>query len=119
MPPPASGHAGMASGAWKSLAKARFWRRKRERGRVASSTRAGFGGSDPGGYIGPHHPVLGGVPHLHLVAWPDLHPDPTWTAIAGRLRLAFLQVGIRDPWPHVMIANLIALPGLSGRGQRA
>jgi hypothetical protein len=80
---------------------------------------AGFGGSEPGGYIGPHQPVLGGVPHLHVVAWPDLHPDPTWTAIAGRLRLAFLQVGIRDPWTHVMVANLIDEPGLSGPQKKA
>ena len=30
----------------------------------------GAGGSEPGGYLGPRYPNLGGIPHLHVKEWP-------------------------------------------------
>src|ERR1051325_8247267 len=38
----------------------------------------GAGGSEPGGYLGPRFPNLGGIPHLHVKEWPRRHPDPSW-----------------------------------------
>jgi len=76
----------------------------------------GPAGSEPNGdtFIRPAEPVLGGIPHLHLQAWPIRHRDQSWGNLSLYLHLAFWEVGIADPWPHVMVACLNPVPGRPG-----
>ena len=79
----------------------------------------GAGGSEPGGYLGPRFPNLGGIPHLHVKEWPRRHPDPSWSNLTKFVAEGFTQFGVWDPWPHVMIACLNPQPGATGKVDRA
>jgi len=79
----------------------------------------GAGGSEPGGYLGPRFPNLGGIPHLHVKEWPRRHPDPSWNNLTKFVAAGFRAIDITDPWPHVMIACLNPDPGPTGKVDRA
>lgn len=65
----------------------------------------GAGGSEPGGYLGPQFPNLGGIPHLHVREWPRRHPDPSWNNLTKFVAAGLRAIDITDPWPHVMCLN--------------
>jgi hypothetical protein len=72
----------------------------------------GGNGQEPGAYIGPASPNLGGIGHMHCRLWPSINRKNTWVNLERYVREAFN--GLEDPWAAMMVMNLASTPRRTG-----